>query len=63
MQNFSSISPKLCLLSQKYTGTWGVNTTIGEYHFQAMTDGGILKFENAFSIKCSTSSKQLIPDK
>ena len=27
IQNFSSISPKLCLLGQKYTGTWGVNTT------------------------------------
>ena len=28
IQTFSSISPKLCLLGQKYTGTWGVNTTI-----------------------------------
>ena len=28
IQNFSLISPKLCLLGQKYTGTWGVNTTI-----------------------------------
>ena len=27
MQNFNSISLKLCLLGQK-TGTWGVNTTI-----------------------------------
>ena len=27
MQNFSSISPKLCLLGQKYTGTLDVNTT------------------------------------
>ena len=28
IQNFSSICPKLCLLGQKYAGTWGVNTTI-----------------------------------
>ena len=28
INNFSSISPKSCLLGQKYTGTWGVNTTI-----------------------------------
>ena len=26
MQNFSLISPKLCLLSQKNTGMWSVNT-------------------------------------
>ena len=24
----SAITPKLCLLGQKYAGTWGVNTTI-----------------------------------
>ena len=28
IQNFSSISPKLCQIGQKNTGTWGVNTTI-----------------------------------
>ena len=28
IQNFSSISLTLCLLDQKNTGTWGVNTTI-----------------------------------
>ena len=28
IQNFSSISEKLCLLGQNYTRTWGVNTTI-----------------------------------
>ena len=28
MQNFSSISLKLCLLGQKNTGTWSVNITI-----------------------------------
>ena len=28
IQNFSSISQKLCLLGEKYTGTWAVNTTI-----------------------------------
>ena len=28
IQNFSSISLKLCQLSKKKTGTWGVNTTI-----------------------------------
>ena len=28
IQNFSSISLKLCLLGQKNTGTWGVNITI-----------------------------------
>ena len=28
IQNFSTISPKLHQLSQKKTGTWGVNITI-----------------------------------
>ena len=28
MQNFGTISPKLCHLQPKTTGTWGVNTTI-----------------------------------
>ena len=28
IQNFSSISLKLCLLGQKNTGTWGVNITL-----------------------------------
>ena len=27
IQNFSSISLKLCLLGPKHIGTWGVNTT------------------------------------
>ena len=30
MQNFSSVSSKLCQLSQKNTGTWGVIITIVE---------------------------------
>ena len=49
IQNFSSISLKLCLLGQTH-GIWGVNTTLGFghcfssddlYHYQ-MTDGKIL---------------------
>ena len=28
IQNFSSISLKLCLLGQIYSGTWDVNTTL-----------------------------------
>ena len=34
IQNFSSISLKLCLLGQKNTGTWGVNNTIGNLQKQ-----------------------------
>ena len=30
MQNFSTISPKLCQLGQKNRGTWGANTM---YHY------------------------------
>ena len=30
IQNFSSISLRLCLLDQKNTGTWGVNITIAD---------------------------------
>ena len=30
LQNFSTVSPELCLPSQKNTGTWGVNATIAK---------------------------------
>ena len=32
MQNFRTISPKLCQLGQKNTATWGASTTVSKFN-------------------------------